>query len=67
MADETKKRINVYLTADEKEQFADVASEHQRSVSSMARALIVDTIKASRTATATSSVDVVDSGHSSKK
>lgn len=40
--DKTKKRINVYLTADEKEQFAKVASENQRSVSSMARALIVN-------------------------
>lgn len=43
--DRTKKRINVYLTADEKERFAQVASQHQRSVSSMARALIVNELQ----------------------
>lgn len=50
MAEETKKRINVYLTDKEKAQFADVAEVHQRSVSSMARSLIVNAIKDNQSA-----------------
>lgn len=50
MADEQKKRINVYLTGDEKKQFEDVAAANQRSVSSMARSLMVNAIKQAQTA-----------------
>lgn len=38
-------RINVYLTNDEKQAFGKVAASAQRSMSSMARHLIVEAIK----------------------